>query len=125
MEEIIERYENPLRYTKEVKDLIIEVSEKMLESGPHVWIGEKGKTPVSLEIPWEITEEISAICREREIVQWNFETKLYTHLVLEGLMLTFLIRKSKVFRDSLDALKKEADEMIKEEYHNGATRTDT
>lgn len=115
MESSLEKFANPLGYSKEIKNIIFEVLEKMLMSGPEMWTGEREKSPVSLEIPHEIIEEISIICKEKKIVQWDFETKLYTHLVLEGLMLTFLLRKSKVMRDSLDAFMKEADEKIEEE----------
>ena len=111
MEDIIERYKNPLGYSEEVKDIIFEMLGKMLMSGPEVWTGEKEKTPVTLEIPHEIIEEISIMCREKKLVQWDFETKLYTHLVLEGLTFIFLLGKSKVLRASLN---KEANEKVEE-----------
>jgi len=102
MKNIIERYKNPLGYSEEVKAIIFEFLVKMFMSGPEIWTGEKEKTPVSLEIPHEIIEEIKIMCREKKLVQWDFETKLYTHLVLEGLTFIFLLGKSKVLRDSLN-----------------------
>jgi len=120
MESIIEKYKNPLGYSGEIKDIIFETLGRMLMSGPEIWTGEKEKTPVSLDIPHEIIEEISVVCKEKKLVQWDFETKLFTHLVLEGLTFIFLLGKSRVLRDSLN---KEANEKV-EEFYNEPTRTD-
>lgn len=111
MENTLEKYKNPLGYSGEIKDIIFETLGRMLMSGPEIWTGEKEKTPVSLEIPHEIIEEIKVVCKEKKLVQWDFETQLYTHLILEGLTFTFLLRKSKVLRDLLN---KEANEKVEE-----------
>ena len=110
MEDMIENFMNPLRYSEEIRKIIFETTDRILKSGPEIWIGEKEKSPVSLNIPHEITEEIRIICKEKNLVQWDFETKLYTQLVLKGLTFIFLIRNSKV----VDILMKEMKEKIEE-----------
>jgi len=108
---IYEYLKNPFNLSEEEKSMVKKIVVETLENGPLFWFNKKEKTPVSLEIPPVMTNIITVLCKEKEVVQWDFETKLFTKLVFDGIMLNFLLRNSEVLKAKLE---EEADQKLEE-----------
>jgi len=84
---------NPFEIDDELLNIHIKtmVSILSIPSGFRLWEGEKEDSPVSLEIPQEITRRIKEICTEENLSQWEFEKKFFSSLVLDGLMFRYIL----------------------------------
>lgn len=110
----LEMITNPfVGYSRETQNMIFEMIFMMLDEGPVPWFG-KEETPTSLEIPCSITEKIKDFCKKKNITQWEFEKQLYTYLVFEGLLFSFMKTDSKF----VEIITKETREKIKEFVHD-------
>lgn len=106
IDQLFEKMRNPLGYSKVEREMIYGVAKGIVDIGPGLWIGEKEETPVSLEVPHIITETIKEFCKAQDLNQWDFEKKLYTNLVLDGLILRFLTDNSDLVTQLMDEAEK-------------------
>jgi hypothetical protein len=83
---MIDKFHNPFEISIEQKILHTTLVLTILSKGAELWVGEKEKTPVSLEIPHEAINCIEDVCRESGLNQWEFESKLFSSLVLDGML---------------------------------------
>lgn len=106
LEEILEKLRNPLGYSEVERSMISAVAKAIVDVGPSLWINEKEETPVSLEIPQILTKTIGEFCKMEGLNQWDFERKLYTSLVLDGLTFKYLISNTDIISELVSEAKK-------------------
>lgn len=115
LEQILEKMRNPLGYSEVERSMIHAVAKAIVDVGPSLWIGEKEETPVSLEIPHILTKTIGELCKKEGLNQWDFEKKLYTSLVLDGLTFKFLTVNSDIVSELVSEAKKKLLNKLRED----------
>jgi len=118
LEEILEKLRNPLGYSEVERSMIYAVAKAIVDVGPSLWFGEKEETPVSLEIPHILTKTIGEFCKKEGLNQWDFERKLYTSLVLDGLTFKFLTTSSDIVSELVSEAKKKLLNKLREDSND-------